>query len=91
MSLIAFHKFLIATAILFSLGMAARQFSDFQITGNGWALIIALGFACAAFVLVVYLRHLRQFLKMPDPKPFLPSQIEHIDDEPAISRNGSEE
>lgn len=95
MSLIAFHKFLITTAILFALGLAARQLADFRDTGNVWTLIAALGFAGAALALAFYLTRLRQFLKIPEPpanpKPFLPSHIERINDESVISRNGHEE
>jgi hypothetical protein len=80
MSLIAFHKFLIVTAILFALGLAVRQLFDFRDTGNSWALIAALGFAGVGLAFAVYLRHLRQILKMPDPQPFLPSQIDILDE-----------
>jgi hypothetical protein len=65
MSLIAFHRFLIATAILFSLGFAVRQFTAFQATGNGWALASALLLGIVAVALVYYLIHLRDFLRLP--------------------------
>ncbi len=78
MSLIAFHKFLISTAIVFCLGFAFRQLSEFQATGEGWTLITAIAFGTAAVVLVYYLRHLSVILHLPTPhadlRPFVKSQ-----------------
>jgi hypothetical protein len=65
MSLIAFHRLLIATAILFSLGFAVRQFSEFQTTGKIWALVAVVLLGIVAAVLGYYLAHLRDFLKLP--------------------------
>ncbi len=65
MSLIAFHRFLISTAILFCLGFAARQFSDFKTMGESRSLILAIGFGIAGLALGYYLMHLRDFLKIP--------------------------
>jgi hypothetical protein len=65
MSLIAFHKFLISTAILFSLGFAVRQLSAFRATGNAWALITTILLGIVAVALGYYLIHLRDFLRLP--------------------------
>ncbi len=65
MSLIAFHRFLISTAILFCLGFSVRQFSEFQVTGGSWPLILAIVFGIAAAALGYYLVHLRDFLRLP--------------------------
>lgn len=65
MSLIAFHKFLISTAILFSLGFAIRQLSEFGAAGDTWALIAAIVLGTVAAALGYYLAHLRDFLRLP--------------------------
>jgi hypothetical protein len=64
LSLIAFHKVLIATAILFSLGLAAWALSNFATSGDIANLLLAVGSGMSALVLIVYLRHLRRFLKL---------------------------
>lgn len=62
MSLIAFHRLLIAVGILFCGGYAVRELLRF-LDGRGWAsLLLALAFAVAAGALGYYLRHLRRFL-----------------------------
>ncbi len=66
MSLIGFHKFLIATAILFSLGFALRQFSEFRAAGDAWLLVEAVGLTVAAAALGYYLAHLRAALRLPN-------------------------
>ena len=87
MSLIAFHKFLITTAIVFCLGFALRQLSEFRATGDGWTLLAAAAFGIAGLALGFYLRHLRNFLKIPtentashsvlrsDPKGFVATYL----------------
>ena len=65
MSLIAFHRFLISTAILFCLGFCVRQFSEFQATRESGPLIFAVIFGVAGVALGYYLFHLRDFLKIP--------------------------
>ena len=64
LSLIAFHKVLIATAILFSLGLAGWALSNFATSGDIANLLLAVGSGMSALVLIVYLRHLRRFLKL---------------------------
>jgi len=65
MSLIAFHKFLISTAILFCLGFSFQQFSEFQANGESGSLIMAIAVGLAAVALGYYLLHLRDFLRLP--------------------------
>ena len=62
MTLIAFHKFLISTAIFFCLVFAIRQVSEFRATGNIWTLLATAVLGIAAVALGYYLRHLRDFL-----------------------------
>ena len=69
MSLIGFHKFLIGMAILFSLGFAIRQLSEFRATGNFWALITFVVLSLAAAALAYYLKHLGAILKIPEATP----------------------
>lgn len=62
MSLIAFHRFLIAVGIIFCGGFAVWELLRFR-DGYGWtSLLLALSFAVAAAALGYYLRHLRRFL-----------------------------
>ncbi len=65
MSLIAFHKFLISTAIVFCLIFSIRQFLDFKATGDGLTLVTGIAFGIAAVGLGIYLRHLGAVLKIP--------------------------
>lgn len=62
MSLIGFHRFLIATAILFCGGFAAWEFRAFTDGGSIWALVLGIGFAVAATGLAYYLVNLMSFL-----------------------------
>lgn len=63
MSLIAFHKLLIATAILFCAMFAAWQGVVFVRTGSLLGIALAIAFALAAAALAYYLANLRRFLK----------------------------
>lgn len=62
MSLIAFHRFLIATGILFCGGFAVWELLRFLESGGWRSLLLAVGFAAAAGALGYYLRHLSRFL-----------------------------
>lgn len=75
MSLISFHKFLITTAIVFCLVFALRQFSEFRATRDGWTLLTAIAFGIAVVGLAFYLKHLRQFLKIPTARAGLGSAL----------------
>lgn len=62
MSLVGFHKVLIATGILFSGGFGGWQIVRFA-RGGGWPeLALGGAFALGAAALSVYLAHLDRFL-----------------------------
>jgi hypothetical protein len=65
MSLIPFHRLLIACAILFCLGYAAWELAVYARTGGLDRLAFSGAFALAAALLAVYLRHLRRVLRLP--------------------------
>jgi ABC-type Co2+ transport system permease subunit len=60
--MIFFHRFLIATAILFSIGFAVWSFAQFQGGGGTTQLVLAVVFAVIAVGLIVYLKNLKRFL-----------------------------
>ena len=62
MSIIGFHRFLIATAIVFCAVFAAWEFRIFASAGSLGALIIGVVFALAASGLAYYLANLTRFL-----------------------------
>jgi hypothetical protein len=62
MSLIAFHRFLIGTAIVFCLGYAIWEFDG----GGARGVILGSIFTLLSVTLVVYLRHLGRFLGYED-------------------------
>lgn len=62
MSLIAFHRFLIAAGILFCFGFAAWEVRSYVAGGRTAALALAVVFALLGLALIVYLRRLRRFL-----------------------------
>lgn len=62
MSLIAFHKLLIATAILFCALFAAWQGVRFVHAGSWLNIVLAIAFALAAAALAYYLANLQRFL-----------------------------
>lgn len=62
MSLIAFHRFLIAAAILFCLGFGLWELLAARDGGGVGALALALIFTLLGIGLIVYLVHLRRFL-----------------------------
>jgi hypothetical protein len=61
-SLIGFHRVLIASAIVFCTAFAAWQLLAFRRDGALLDAVVAIGFAAAAGLLTVYLVHLRRFL-----------------------------
>jgi hypothetical protein len=67
MSLIGFHRFLIATGILFCLGFAIWELASYRTTGDEWAAVTGIGFGLATPVLIYYLRHLNRFLGISEP------------------------
>ena len=66
MSLIPFHRLLIATAVVFCAGFSVWEIFAFSRQGRTADLLIALAFAVAAAVLGYYLRHLSRFLRLDD-------------------------
>ena len=62
MSLIAFHRFLIAAAILFCLGFGLWELLAARDGGGVGALALALIFTLLGIGLIVYLVHLGRFL-----------------------------
>ena len=65
MSLIHFHRFLIACGILFCFGFAAFEFADFLREKETWMLLISGVSAWAGFGLAYYLVKLRSILNLP--------------------------
>lgn len=66
MSLIGFHRVLIATAIVFCLGFSGLTGASFLRDGGSGSLVLALGFAAAGLLLATYLRHLNRVLGRDD-------------------------
>jgi hydrogenase-4 membrane subunit HyfE len=62
LSLIAFHKFLIAAAIVFCFGFAGWELRVYLDVGRGTSLALAIVFAVLGFGLILYLRRLRRIL-----------------------------
>jgi hypothetical protein len=62
--MIAFHRFLISTAILFCLGFAAWSILAFEARGGMGTLVLGVGFLLAAVGLGYYLNRLGRFLNL---------------------------
>ncbi|WP_419166435.1 hypothetical protein [Candidatus Palauibacter sp.] len=62
MSIIGFHRFLIATAIVFCAVFAAWEFRIFSASGGLGPLALGVLFALAAAALAYYLANLARFL-----------------------------
>ena len=60
--MVNFHKVLISTAIVFTLGFAVWSGWAYSGTGEFWALASAVGFGIATLALVLYLKNLKRFL-----------------------------
>jgi hypothetical protein len=65
MSLIPFHRGLIATAILFCLGYAGWEFVAYIRSGSAASLAVALLFLMLGAGLLYYLSRLSRFLGLP--------------------------
>lgn len=68
MSLIGFHRVLIACGILFCAGFSAWELVAFTRSDRLSDLLLGLGFALASGVLTVYLLFLRRILRLPDER-----------------------
>jgi hypothetical protein len=62
MSLIAFHRFLIATGIVFCFGFAIWELMTWWVGRAPGALILGLTFVALGVLLAFYLARLRRFL-----------------------------
>jgi hypothetical protein len=60
--MIAFHRFLIGTAIIFCLVFAIWALVAFRSSGGALPLVLGVAFALAAAALTYYLKNLRRFL-----------------------------
>ena len=62
MSIVAFHRVLISTAIAFCAFFAAWEFGQFRADGDGSRIVLGVVFAVLAVALGVYLALLGRFL-----------------------------
>ena len=62
--MVNFHKVLISTAIVFTLGFTVWSGWTFSRTGEFWAGVAAVGFAVATIAMILYLRNLKRFLDL---------------------------
>jgi hypothetical protein len=60
--MIAFHRFLIGTAILFCAGFSLWALLAFRANGGAMALVLGVTFAMCTVALGYYLKNLRRFL-----------------------------
>jgi hypothetical protein len=60
--MITFHRFLIATAIVFCLGLAVWMVAAYRADGQVLMLVLGVSFGIAALALSYYLKHLDRFL-----------------------------
>lgn len=63
MQLLAFHKLLIATAIVFGFGFSIWEFVNYRHTGEVEALIIGSVSLVVSLLLVYYLKNLKRFIQ----------------------------
>lgn len=66
MSLVAFHRALIVTAILFCLGFSGWELRAYYEGGGAGAAALAAVFAVLGVALVVYLMRLSSILKLEE-------------------------
>ena len=69
MSLISFHRFLIATAIVFCFGFGIWELMTWWVGGEPGALTLGSTFIALGGVLTFYLARLRRFLGMDTGSP----------------------
>lgn len=69
MSLLAFHRFLIASGIVFCLGFAAWEFRAWADSRETGVLLFGIVFAVLGAGLALYLRRLGRFLGYERDKP----------------------
>ena len=61
--MIPFHRFLIATAIIFCATFATWAFVAFRKDGGTTPLVLGIAFTIAALALAYYLKNLKRFLR----------------------------
>lgn len=61
--MIAFHRLLIGTAIVFCAGFSVWGWREYQASGTAWSLASSVAFAVFAVLLAVYLAMLKRFLQ----------------------------
>ena len=66
MSLIAFHRVLIGSAILFCFGFAVWELMHFWVAGGTGTLVLGLVFVVLGVLLSVYLARLRRYVGYRD-------------------------
>lgn len=66
MSLIWFHRVLIAAAIIFFLGFGVASIADYLDTRASADLLLGVVSCAAGVALAFYLQRLRRFLNLPD-------------------------
>ncbi len=66
MSLIAFHRLLIATGILFCFGFAAWELVYWWVVGGWQSLLLGLTFVAFGLLLSYYLSRLERFLGLEE-------------------------
>jgi cytochrome b561 len=69
MSLIGFHRVLIASAIVFCAGFGVWQLFAFTRHGRMSDLLLSFAFGIAAGALILYLLFLRRVLRLPNRTP----------------------
>ncbi len=62
MSLLPFHRVLIASAIVFCAGFSFWELARYASTGGTTELVVGIVFAALAGVLIVYFLHMRRIL-----------------------------
>jgi hypothetical protein len=67
MSLIGFHRFLIAAAIVFCAGYALWELLRVADGGGLRSVALVVAFSAAALGFGYYLRHLGRILRLPEP------------------------
>lgn len=60
--MIAFHRFLIGTAILFCAGFSVWALAAFRANGGAVPLVLGVTFALCTLALSYYLKNLKRFL-----------------------------
>jgi drug/metabolite transporter (DMT)-like permease len=63
MRLITAHRILIATSVIFFFGFSFWQLARYLQSGDGWALLQALGYFCAAIGFGLYFVNIKRWYR----------------------------